>query len=158
MVINVLVLELIYRFCWHKNKKKTTLYISTLFSIDNLLSVCEHHQEEVTQQSNITWYCVAAEHSMQVAISLNCCRSWVMRRSKLTCWLSSCRSSLQPTTITGALTCISKKIQQSKLFFRHSYFTPHWKLHKTTNLQILQLPEPVRTQSRIGHGFIASIC
>lgn len=64
-----------------------------------------------------TWYCVAAEHSMHVTISLNCCSSCVMRRSKLTCWLSSLRSSLQPTTITGTFTYIDaspKKISNYK--------------------------------------------
>jgi hypothetical protein len=57
-----------------------------------------------------TWYSVAAEHSMQMETFLNSCRSCAMRRSKLTCWLSSRRSSLQPTTITGAVTCITKWI------------------------------------------------
>lgn len=33
-----------------------------------------------------------------------------MRRSKLTCWLSSLKSSLQPTTITGAFTYITEQV------------------------------------------------
>jgi len=46
-----------------------------------------------------TWISLAAEHSMQVSISRNCCIIGDITCSRLTCWFSSRKSSLQPTTI-----------------------------------------------------------
>ena len=44
---------------------------------------------------------------MQVSISRNCCIIGDITCSRLSCWLSSLKSSLQPTTITGTFTCAS---------------------------------------------------
>lgn len=60
----------------------------------------------------VTWICRRAEHSMQVSISRKDCMMGAITCSRLTC-CSSLRSSLHPTTITGAFNCITQIRQKN---------------------------------------------
>lgn len=64
-----------------------------------------------------TWIGLYAEHSKYASISWNCSIICDIPCSRFSCWFSSRRSSLQPTTITGTLTYS----WSSNIYVKHTF-------------------------------------
>ena len=79
---------------------------------------------------------------MQVSISLNVCMMGAITCSRLTC-CSSLRSSLHPTTITGAFNC-DRQTASNTRSHRTAHETTHYDRSKSyaTNLEAAELGEP----------------